>query len=151
MSLPSYLLDTSVIVALLGGKELGARIDEAYGLRKSPLRPLVCVVTHGELKAMARVNKLGPTKVAATELALGELTTIDLHDQDVLRAYAEIYDHLRSHPKGSRTNMGENDMWIAAATRAANATLLTLDTDFDALFPAMIQRVYIQRQSPVVS
>lgn len=147
MADPSYLLDTGVLLALLRGEELGRRIDAAYGLRASRLRPLVCVVSHGEILAMNRANKLGDKRLKAAERALAELTTIDLHDEDVLRAYSEIYAHLREHPKGSRTNIGENDLWIAAATRASGATLLTLDRDFDPLDPAMIHRIHFPQKA----
>lgn len=37
-------------------------------------------------------------------------------------------------------------MWIAAATRASDSTLLTLDKDFDPLDGAMIRRFYIDRK-----
>ena len=41
-----FLLDTSVVVALVRGKALGQRIDATYGLRAAPLRPLWCHVLH---------------------------------------------------------------------------------------------------------
>jgi predicted nucleic acid-binding protein len=145
MAAAAYLLDTSVVLALIRGKALGVRIDTTYGLRASAIRPAACIVTYGELLAMALTNKDKLGAKAETEIhnAMAELTVIDIHDDDVLRAYAEIYAHLRNHPKGSRTNVGENDMWIAAAARASNSTLLTLDRDFDPLEGAMITRLYI--------
>jgi len=74
---------------------------------------------------MARTNKdkLGAKAEAEIHNAMAELTLIDIDDRDVLDAYAQIYEHLRHHPKGS--------------------TLLTLDRDFDPLDGAMITRLYI--------
>ena len=37
-------------------------------------------------------------------------------------------------------------MWIAAAARASDSTLLTLDKDFDPLEGEMIRRLYIERK-----
>jgi predicted nucleic acid-binding protein len=149
MAAPAYLLDTGVVLALINGKALGKRIDATYGLRASALRPAVCIVTYGELLAMARTNKdkLGPTAETEIHNAMAELTVIGIDDRDVLDAYAEIYEHLRNHPKGSRTNVGENDMWIAAASRASSSTLLTLDKHFDPLEGTMITRFYIDQKT----
>lgn len=145
MTQPAYLLDTGVVLALINGKALGKRIDATYGLRASALRPAVCIVTHGELLALALTNRErhGTNAEAEIDNAISELTIINIDDRDVLDAYAEIYEHLRNHPKGSRTNVGQNDMWIAAATRASGSTLLTLDKDFDPLDGSMIKRLYI--------
>lgn len=143
-----YLLDTSVLLTLINGKELGRKIDATYGFRASPYKPLACVVTHGELWALARKNGFGEHKRASIARALDEVTTVDVFDDDVIRAYADVYEALHRHPKGSRTNIGQNDMWIAAAARAAGATLLTLDKDFDPLHPDLIQRIYIERSLP---
>lgn len=38
-------------------------------------------------------------------------------------------------------------MWIAAAARASDSNLLTLDKDFDPLEGEMIQRLYIERKA----
>lgn len=77
---------------------------------------------------------------------MSELNVINVDDENVLHAYAEIYTRLRNHPKGLRTNVGENDMWIAAAARASDSTLLTLDKGFDPLEGEMIRRLYIERK-----
>jgi predicted nucleic acid-binding protein len=147
-----YLLDTVVLVALINGKEIGRYIDLTYGLSASRVRPLACVVSHGELWAMARVNGFGEAKRAAIAAMLDVgVVTVDIGDEAVLEAYAEIYEALRNHPGGARTNVGENDMWIAAATRAAGATLLTMDRHFDALHPRVINRIYIPRDSRLPS
>jgi tRNA(fMet)-specific endonuclease VapC len=147
MSSGLYLLDTNVLVALINGKDLGRTIDATYGLRTSKVRPLVCIVSHGELWALARVNDFGDAKRAAIGEMLDSVVTIDISDDAVITSYAIIYEALRNYPKGARTNTGENDMWIAAATLAAGATLLTCDVHFDPLCPAVINRVYVPKHS----
>jgi predicted nucleic acid-binding protein len=41
------------------------------------------------------------------------------------------------------TTRSRNDLWIAAAAKAAGATLLTTDKDFDHLLGALLDGVYI--------
>ena len=59
MSQRIYLLDTSVILPLVRGNELGRYIDRRFGLRSSKQRPLVSVVTLGEVHVLARRNGWG--------------------------------------------------------------------------------------------
>ena len=120
-----YLLDTNILIVLDKGKALATHIATTYGLTSKLSNACVCIVTHGELSALARV-----------------------HDQLVIESYAVIHDAFKRHPKGSRANIGENDMWIAAATRATGATLLTLDTHFDALSAGVISRIHISSKPP---
>src|SRR5262249_11886634 len=56
--------------------------------------------------------------------------SVDIDQPAVLDAYVEFEWFSLRHPGGAR-NMGKNDLWIAAATKATGATLLTTDTDFN--------------------
>ena len=60
---PLYILDTNILLALVRGKELGQRIDDAYGLSSSPRRPIISIVTEAELRTLARVNGWGEQKM----------------------------------------------------------------------------------------
>jgi tRNA(fMet)-specific endonuclease VapC len=63
----------------------------------------------------------------------------------VVEAYARIDAHCRR----LGTPIGENDTWIAAATYATGARLLTTDRDFDHLSPTFITREWIDpKQRP---
>lgn len=104
MSEPLYLLDTNVLLFLARGGALGQHIDARFGLRAARQRPLVCVVSHGEVWVLALISQ--------------------------------------AHPEGAR-NMGKNDLWIAASAKAAGATLLTTDGDFDHLIPDHLAGVVI--------
>ncbi len=143
-----YLLDTNILVVLNKGKALGTHIAATYGLTSKLNNACVCIVTHGELWALARVNDFGTAERESIETMLDALVTVDISDELVIESYAVIYEAFRRHPKGSRANVGENDMWIAAATRATQATLLTLDTHFDALPPDVINRIHISSKPP---
>lgn len=143
MTAPLYLLDTSVLIALVRQGPLGEYIDTTYRLRATPFRPLVCAVTHGEAWTVAERLNWGAEKRQYLQEALDDVVTVDIHDKAVFENYVMVWRALREAPKGSRTNIGENDIWIAAVARTTNATLLTTDPDFDTLHPSVVTRVYI--------
>lgn len=132
MSSPVYLLDTNIVLYLVRGGALGKHIAAMFGLMNNVNRPLVSIVTHGELLLLAARNKWGTEKCAALENALDNLVTIDLNDKAVLSAYVEVQMHSREAAGGSR-ELKANDAWIVACAKAADATLLTTDLDFSHL------------------
>ncbi|MGM0577771.1 MAG: PIN domain-containing protein [Myxococcota bacterium] len=121
-------------------------MDERFGLRSTAQRPLICVVTHGEIKVLAQRNGWGAKKLAALDEALAAFVTVDINHPRVIDAYVELDLASQSHPDGAR-NMGKNDLWIAAAAKAAGATLLTTDKDFEHLLGAQLDGVYIDPPS----
>src|SRR6266545_7828233 len=134
MSERLYLLDTNVVLALVRGQALGASIDETYKLSRAKQRPLVCIVTHGEVRVLAHRNGWGGKKMQTLQHALDQLVTVDIHHPAVIDAYVSLDLVSQSHREGSK-NMGKNDLWIAAVTKAAGAVLLTTDNDFSHLIP----------------
>ncbi len=133
------LLDTNVVVHLLRDNSLGRSIDSRFDLRNRPERPLVSVVTVGELLALAEKLGWGLKKKARLQELVRELVVVDVNSQPVLEAYASIDSFLR----GQGRPVGQNDMWIAATARATGATLVTTDKDFDPLDPRFLQRSWI--------
>lgn len=134
MSQRVYLLDTSVILPLVRGNALGKHIDRRFGLQASAQRPFVSVVSLGEVRALAKRNDWGETKLRSLSNALDNLVVVDINHPSVIDAYVELDLASQSHPDGAR-NMGKNDLWIAACAKAAGATLLTTDNDFTHLIP----------------
>lgn len=141
-----YLLDTNVLLVLLRGGLPGATLDERFGLSRAALRPLVCIVTHGEIRSLARRNGWGPRRLAALEHALAGVVTVELGHPGVIDAYVALDLASQSHPDGAR-NMGKNDLWIAAAAKAAGAMLLTTDKDFEHLLGIHVDGVLIDPSS----
>lgn len=137
MSQQLYLLDTNVILALIRGKILGAFIDTTFGLTSAKTRPLVSIVSHAEIRVIASRRSWRQEKIKALQTALDHLVTVDINDEAVIQAYVEIDLFSQGHPAGAR-NMGKNDLWIAACAKAAGATLLTTDRDFDHLNPMLL-------------
>jgi tRNA(fMet)-specific endonuclease VapC len=142
MSEPLYLLDTNVLLFLTRGSALGKHIDARFGLRAARQRPLVCVVSHGEVWVLARRNGWGDEKQAALRNLLENVVNVDINHPRVIDAYVELDLVSQSNPAGAR-NMGKNDLWIAAAAKASGATLLTTDNDFDHLIPDHLAGVVI--------
>jgi len=134
MTAHPYLLDTNVLLHLIRGRDLGRYISVTFDLANAVHRPLVSIVTHGEIGALADRHSWGTDKQGALTKMLNSLVTISLDDQAILDAYVYIDRACRSMPKGAIV-LSQNDLWIASTTRAADALLLTTDKDFLPLHP----------------
>ena len=134
-----YLLDTNILVHLIRGDEVGKRVDERFGLQANLLVCAISVVTIGEVLSLAQRREWGANKIQALEKLLGRLLQIDINDQSIFKAYAEIdnFSMNRTH------NMGKNDIWIAATAKATGYTLLTNDRDFQHLHDSQIKCIYV--------
>lgn len=132
-------LDTNVIVHWIRQNEIGIRLRDDYKLHERADRPIYSTIVEGELRALAKVWKWGQHKLDALDKILAELVRVDAGFPDVVKAYAEIY---AADQTGGR-NTGQNDIWIAATAKAANAVLLTCDDDFSRMNPgfAMVELV----------
>ncbi len=125
MKVPSALrglLDTSVFVAIEGGRELRS---EAM-----PLTGAASVITKAELRAgifAADDIETRERRIKTLEL----VTRIPLLpvDDEVSNAWAQMRAYLAA--SGSRVNA--NDIWIAATAAAHEIPVVTQDADFDAL------------------
>ncbi|PYX01612.1 MAG: hypothetical protein DMG89_00810 [Acidobacteria bacterium] len=141
-----YLFDTTVLLALIRGRELGRYINHTFTLSDVINKPLISVVSHGEIWVMAERNGWGEKKRQALSEMLGDLVTLDLNDRSIIEAYVEVDKKNRSHPKGARV-LSDNDKWIAATSRAASAVLLTTDQDFIHLNPDVCTAHYVDPRS----
>ena len=138
----SYVLDTNVLLSLLRGKELGERIDQAYGLRKAPYLHTLSIVTHAELWVLADRNKWGDAKRSAIVKALDEFVAVDISGDSIISAYRRV------EAISNGINMGKNDIWIAATAMIAGLPLLTTDKDFNHLNGKLLQIFYVD---PVIT
>lgn len=133
------LLDTNIVIQIFRGGPVGQRVDQAYGLRQSPERPLISVVTVGEVLGFGRQRNWGETKLAAVRHLLSELVVVDINHVDVLERYAI----LRGMDRKGGWNLSHNDTWIAATASVTKATLLTTDRDFERVDSALLRSAYI--------
>jgi tRNA(fMet)-specific endonuclease VapC len=122
-------LDTNVLVDVLRNNAYGQYIANEYGLTTRPERPLFSTVTEGEILGLAKAPKWkwGPKKLDDLQDLLDQLVRIDAGLPEVVSAYSDLY--ALSFDTGNPT--GENDLWIAATTKATNSVLITRDKDFD--------------------
>lgn len=127
-------LDTNVLIHWIRQNDTGIQLRDKYRLHERTDRPMYSTVVEGELKALAKCWKWGARRLAELDEILAELVRVDAGLPDVVTAYAEIYAADRDG--GHRT--GENDMWIAATTKAAGAVLLTCDKDCVWMHPGLV-------------
>lgn len=144
MPLPNgYLLDANILLALVRDNDLGKYLDATYGLTTRANVSFVCIVTVGEMYALAMKFKWGAAKQTVLNAVLNRYLWIDLDDPALLHAYAEI--DAASEEAGFQ--IGKNDVWIAATARVTNTTLLTIDKDFDHLHGAWIDPEWVDPAS----
>jgi tRNA(fMet)-specific endonuclease VapC len=137
------LLDTNIVVGLLRGKQLGLALIGEHALGSRPERPLLSVISAGELRALAEKWSWGSHKKEALEAQIRQLVVVDINRAPVLSQYAAIANFTERVATPSRS-MGQNDMWIAATAAATGAVLLTCDSDFDHLAPTWIELVRLE-------
>lgn len=136
---PAYLLDTTILVAYIRADALGKYVERRWRFRASPHKPLVCVVSVGEVLGLARYLKWGRARIGAMRGLLNQLVWVDISAPEILEAYAEIYHASRSMGRP----MGQNDLWVAAAASATQAVLVTTDRDFDHLAAEYVKLQWI--------
>lgn len=132
-------LDTNVLVHWIRQNDTGIQLRDTYRLHERSDRPIYSSVVEGEIRALAKVWKWGITKLDSLDKILAELVRVDAGSPDVVRAYAEISaaDQIEGHCTG------QNDMWIAATTKAAGAVLLTCDRDCLWMCPGLLVIEYV--------
>lgn len=110
-------------------------------MTRRPERPLCSVVSVGEALHIAsrKRNEWGATKRERLRELLANLVVVQLGFGDVVDQYAR----LGALSDAAGRHMDSNDLWIAATTVATKAILITTDTDFDALHPTELERVFI--------
>lgn len=131
-----YVNDTNILVLLITNPRFEAFFHQRY-LEQSTNRFIISAVTEGEIRGLAKSRRWGTQKLRQLELALDYHLIAPIKNKAVIEAYAEIYAYSQGKllekplPKGmSARNMGKNDLWIAATTLTAKATLITTDNDF---------------------
>ncbi len=132
------LLDTSVLIHLLRDTSLGKRILKEQALETRAEKPVISVVTVGELLAFAKKRGWGTRKIERLEELVSSIVVADIRPRPILDKYAEIDAFCEANGRA----LGKNDLWIAATAAATNATLVTADKDFDPLAGEHIKRVY---------
>ncbi len=148
-----YLIDTGILVHYARQSQLYQQIEVNEKLSAPDCVPLISVVTQAEILSFAIQNNWEIKKIQTLQSFFTKLIIIDINsnDLDLLNAYAEIDAFSKGKLIGKPLNtsaitMGKNDIWIAATTKVANATLLTIDQDFDHLNGKFIKVIKYQQK-----
>jgi predicted nucleic acid-binding protein len=136
---PLYMLDTNVLVHLVRGDSVWARVRATYQPLLIDPQPIISVVTVGELRSLALQFNWLAAKIDQMEFYLGYLKRVTIDDPEIIGAYAVIDAHC---PRIGQP-LGKNDVWIAATAAVTGARLLTTDKDFDRLDLLFISRDWI--------
>jgi len=149
MNATLYLLDTSILLALVRGGLLADYIRATFKLEELVARPLASIVSHGELRAIADRRAWSAGKRKTLVDLLEAHVTLDLGDEAIVQSYVEADAVSRRLAGGART-IGDNDQWIAATAKAADAVLLTADKDFLHFSPAFCRVHYVDPKSRLI-
>jgi tRNA(fMet)-specific endonuclease VapC len=134
-----YLLDTGILVHYVRQSSLYQAIESSEKLTDQDCIPFISVVTMGEIMSFAIQHNWGQAKLQYLKNLFSKLVVLDINsnDEKLLEIYAEIdaysKNNLQQDKLGRSITMGKNDLWIASTAKVANATLLTIDGDFDHL------------------
>lgn len=140
----NYILDTNIILTYLRKHMLADEINKRFRPFQNPNISIICVVSMGEIRSLAIRNNWGNQRTKLLGDFLRQFLIADINVETVIQRYAEIDAYSQGKFPGkplsmSARNMGKNDLWIAATASVLNATLLTLDHDFDHLKNEFIQ------------
>ncbi len=108
---------------------LGQHIKNIYSPLMTDPRPIISVVSEGEIRSLAYQWNWGNAKKDDIRFLCGFFSRYSIDSLEVLDAYAVIDAYSESVGRP----MGKNDAWIAATAYVTGATLLTTDKDFDHL------------------
>lgn len=134
-----YLLDTNILIAYLREpNSTQSFVDKSFAPLDFPNEVIISVVSVGETKAIALMNRWGKRRIEKIGQLLTQVIVADINSEEIVDRYAEIDAFSQGRLENtissfSARNMGKNDLWIAATASVLNATLLTTDSDFDHL------------------
>lgn len=137
------MLDTSVVVHIARNDATGRAMINDYALDTRPERPLLSSVAQGELLGLARIWGWGQRKLDLLDDWFRELVIVSAGLPPIVHAYGEMSAWARTNGLAVGQDTQQNDLWIAASAKVADAVLITNDHDFDALDPLQITRIYV--------
>lgn len=147
-----YFLDTGIILGYLRSAPYAAVVEKTFSPFSPPNLAAMSVISRGELASLAYRNKWGTPKQTTLHELLKKIPQVDIDADAVIQMYGEIDAFSQGyHPtkslRISARNMGKNDIWIAATAVISNASLITIDKDFDHLNGEFLSVIYIDPSS----
>ena len=140
-----YVLDTNIWVHIIRNTPYVLTVLEEKEIFSSENSIFMSIVTAGELYTLAARNNWGERKLKDLEEIIEEIQVVPISRMDLVKKYSEIdvfsqgFHATFPLPNSlSARNMGKNDLWIAATSLLLDATLVTMDNDFNHLSPFFI-------------
>ena len=127
MSFPQHILDTNILVHFVRASELWGDIRNTFNLFVIEPKPILSVMSHGELRSLSLQFEWGAAKLDQVEFCLDYFVRLSIDMPSLIKTYAE----LDQYSIQSGRVMGKNDLWIAATAVTQRATLITTDGDFE--------------------
>ena len=121
------MLDTGLLIHALRGSPAFTVIDKNLGLTARGFRPVISIISQGELLGFSKKRKWGAGKVSGLSNLLQNVVIIPI-DQDRI---ADTYSDLEYQNISNGLNLGQNDLWIAATSIEYGLQILTFDGDFE--------------------
>ena len=141
-----YLLDTNILLAYIRAGKVGKYVEKTYQLRGSGYKPMISVVSIGEIRALAKKLDWEDKKLDYMDKLLRELVRIDISNEQILDTYAEL-DHFCEKTCKPAEPIGKNDLWIAATAAVTQATLLSTDKHFKKFVSRFLKYIYIDQDA----
>ena len=148
----TFILDTGILVGYIRGAGYAEYVEKRFEVSTPPNISVISVVTVGEIHSFAIQKGWGEKKKEQLRELLNKIPAADINDPKIIERYAEIDAYSqgkfpsRQLPQGmSSRNMNKNDLWIAATASVLNATLLTIDKDFEHLNNVFLKVIYIDQ------
>ena len=135
----AYLLDTGLLILYARGKEAAQEIERQFQFAATAFKPIISVVTVGEVYAFARWRSWGEQKLAQLEKFRSSLIEVDISRPEIIQSYAKI----TATCFRNGWSLGDNDRWIAATADVTGSTLVTTDKDFDPLAETTLRRIRV--------
>src|SRR5258708_19717346 len=95
-----YLLDTNIILALVRDRPFGKFIQSTYRVMHQPDRPLLCIVSEGEIRSLAAQFGWGAVRMQALQKLLLDADVVDLSQPGLFQPYVNIDLASPPHPPG---------------------------------------------------
>lgn len=151
-----YLWDTNILLHFLNKSVTAKQIQKRYNLLNSTNQQVISVVSIGEIKSLAKRRKWKKDKLNRLFKVLETFIIADINVEEIIERYAEIDAFsqkkminksinfsTRKMRKDIRTNMGKNDVWIAATASVLQIPLITADKDFKHLNKVFLDLKFI--------
>jgi predicted nucleic acid-binding protein len=147
-----YLVDTNIIIQKIRESTLWEDVSKTYFGKGVKNHGFISYVTNVELHAFAYENNWGKKKMMSLRETFKRFHTLPIENRDILNAYVQISAFSRNKHKSVRlpkkfpvSNMGKNDLWIAATAAAGQLPLITTDKDFFHLDGKFINLIFIDQ------